>query len=190
MKPVIRYWKADDDAKGGLFSGSVALSTHLPKEVGMTQTGTQELMDLFGGKAFSFPKPSDLVQHLIGAATYAKRDAIVLDSFAGSGTTAQAVLQQNAADGGRRRFVLIEMEGYAERLTAERARRVMAKGLGGAFDFCRLGEPLVEADGGLNGRASEAARCVVYADVCTASAGVLAAAGVTFKKIPRGLERG
>ena len=190
VKPVIRYWKADDDAKGGLFSGSVALSTHLPKEVGMTQTGTQELMDLFGGKAFSFPKPSGLVQHLIGAATYAKRDAIVLDSFAGSGTTAQAVLQQNAADGGRRRFVLIEMEGYAERLTAERARRVMAKGLGGAFDFCRLGEPLVEADGGLNVRASEAARCVVYADVCTASAGVLAAAGVTFKKIPRGLERG
>ena len=190
QRPVLRYWKADDDAKGGLFSGSVALSTHLPKEVGMTQTGTQELMDLFGGKAFSFPKPSDLVQHLIGAATYAKRDAIVLDSFAGSGTTAQAVLQQNAADGGRRRFVLIEMEGYAERLTAERARRVMAKGLGGAFDFCRLGEPLVEADGGLNVRASEAARCVVYADVCTASAGVLAAAGVTFKKIPRGLERG
>ena len=251
VKPVIRYWKADDDAKGGLFSGSVALSTHLPKEVGMTQTGTQELMDLFGGKTFSFPKPSGLVQHLIGAATYAKRDAIVLDSFAGSGTTAQAVLQQNAADGGRRRFVLIEMEGYAERLTAERARRVMAKGLGGAFDFCRLGEPLVEADGGLNVRASEAAlrayvywretgralarpreaarrylldawqgvgyyfyyepdgrtelsaaalegvlgreraaRCVVYADVCTARAEVLAAAGVTFKKIPRGLERG
>ena len=89
----------------------------------MTQTGTQELMGLFGGKAFSFPKPSGLVQHLIGAATYAKRDAIVLDSFAGSGTTAQAVLQQNAADGGHRRFVLIEMEDYAERLTAARARR-------------------------------------------------------------------
>ena len=256
QRPVLRYWKVDDDAKGGLFSGSVALSTHLPKEVGMTQTGTQELMGLFGGKAFSFPKPSGLVQHLIGAATYAKRDAIVLDSFAGSGTTAQAVLQQNAADGGRRRFVLIEMEGYAERLTAARAQRVMAghgavEGLGGAFDFCRLGEPLVEADGGLNVRAGEAAlrayvywretgralarpreaarryfldawqgvgyyfyhepngmtelsaaalegvlgrereaRCVVYADVCTASAGVLAAAGVTFKKIPRGLERG
>ena len=251
QRPVLRYWKVDDDAKGGLFSGSVALSTHLPKEVGMTQTGTQELMGLFGGKAFSFPKPSGLVQHLIGAATYAKRDAIVLDSFAGSGTTAQAVLQQNAADGGRRRFVLIEMEDYAERLTAERARRVMAEGLGGAFDFCRLGESLVEADGGLNVRADEAAlrayvywretgralarpreaarryfldawqgvgyyfyyepngrtelsaaalggvlgreraaRCVVYADVCTARAEVLAAAGVTFKKIPRGLERG
>lgn len=256
VKPVIRYWKADDDAKGGLFAGSVALSTHLPKEVGMTQTGTQELVGLFGGKAFSFPKPSSLVQYLIGAATYARRDAIVLDSFAGSGTTAQAVLQQNAADGGHRRFVLIEMEDYAERLTAERARRVMAghgaaEGLGGAFDFCRLGESLVEADGGLNVRADEAAlrayvywretgralarpreaarryfldawqgvgyyfyyepkgrtelsaaalegvlgreraaRCVVYADVCTARADVLAAAGVTFKKIPRGLERG
>ena len=250
QRPVLRYWKADDDAKGGLFSGSVALSTHLPKEVGMTQTGTQELMDLFGGKAFSFPKPSGLVQHLIGAATYAKRDAIVLDSFAGSGTTAQAVLQQNAADGGCRRFVLIEMEDYAERLTAARARRVMAGGLGGAFDFCWLGEPLVGADGGLNVRAGEAAlrayvywretgralarpreaarrylldawqgvgyyfyyepngrtelsaaalggvlgreraaRCVVYADACTARAEVLAAAGVIFKKIPRGLER-
>lgn len=116
QRPVLRYWKADDDAKGGLFAGSVALSTHLPKEVGMTQTGTQELVGFFGGKSFSFPKPSSLVQYLIGAATYARRDAIVLDSFAGSGTTAQAVLQQNAADGGHRRFVLIEMElkGYQQ----------------------------------------------------------------------------
>ena len=216
--------------------------------------GTEELKSIFGERSFDFPKPVDLVAFLVSVST--GRDSIVLDSFAGSGTTAQAVLQQNAADGGHRRFVLIEMEDYAERLTAERARRVMAghgaaEGLGGAFDFCRLGESLVEADGGLNVRADEAAlrayvywretgralarpreaarryfldawqgvgyyfyyepkgrtelsaaalerllgreraaRCVVYADVCTARAEVLAAAGVTFKKIPRGLERG
>ena len=54
-----------------------------------------------------------------------KKDAIVLDSFAGSGTTGHAVLEANKRDGGNRRFILVEMEDYADRLTAERVRRVI-----------------------------------------------------------------
>ena len=80
-------------------------------------------------------------------------ESIILDSFAGSGTTAHAVLKLNAQDGGNRRFILIEMMDYAETLTAERVRRVMSgygegskavAGLGGGFCFQSLGEPLFD----------------------------------------------
>lgn len=84
--------------------------------------------------------------------------SIVLDSFAGTGTTAHAVLKQNAEDGGNRRFILVEMdEDIACNVTAERVRRVahgysnakgeQVKGLGGGFQFCKLSkEPLFSAD--------------------------------------------
>lgn len=87
------------------------------------------------------------------------KNAIVLDSFAGSGTTGQAVLQLNAQDDGDRRFILIEMEDYADFLTAERVRRVMngygegskaVAGLGGSFDYYTIGERLLLDDGMLN----------------------------------------
>lgn len=82
-------------------------------------------------------------------------DSIILDSFAGSGTTAQAVLAQNVEDGGNRRFILVEQEDYADTLTAERVRRVidgvpgakdaaLRDGYSGTFSFFRLGERLEE----------------------------------------------
>lgn len=78
---------------------------------------------------------------------------LILDSFAGSGTTAHAVLALNKADGGNRKFILVETEDYADTLTAERVRRVikgvpgakdltLKEGLGGGFTFCNLGEPM------------------------------------------------
>ena len=82
---------------------------------------------------------------------------IILDSFAGSGTTAHAVLALNKEDGGNRKFILIECEDYADTITAERVRRVingvpdasntsLREGLGGSFTYCTLGEPIeVEA---------------------------------------------
>lgn len=76
-----------------------------------------------GSRDFDFPKPPDLIEFLISQ--HPSENALVLDSFAGSGTTAQAVLQANKRDGGNRRFILVEMEDYADRLTAERVRRVM-----------------------------------------------------------------
>ena len=111
------------------------------------------------GLEFPYPKPVNLIKLLIGVA--ASKDAIVLDSFAGSGTTAHAVLALNKADGGNRKFILIECEDYAHHITAERIRRVingtttakdvtLRQGLGGSFTYCELGEPIDE-EGMLSG---------------------------------------
>lgn len=91
---------------------------------GMNQEGGKLLQKIFGTKAFSYPKPVSLVASLIRAAT--RTDDIIMDSFAGSGTTGQAVLQLNKEDGGSRRFILVEMDkNIAERITAERLKRVV-----------------------------------------------------------------
>ena len=88
-----------------------------------TRDGTSELEAIFGSRPFKFPKPSSLIRELLMQAD--SKDAIILDSFAGSGTTAHAVLAQNAKDGGNRRFILVECEDYADKLTAERVRCVI-----------------------------------------------------------------
>ena len=101
-------------------------------------------------KAFDYPKPVRLIQRIIQMAT--SLDSIVLDSFAGSGTTAHAVLKTNMADGGNRKFIGVEMMDYAETITAERVRRVITgyskgkkkiEGTGGDFSYYELGEPLM-----------------------------------------------
>lgn len=107
--------------------------------------GTNELKEIFETKKFDFPKPSELIKFLLTVAT--SSDSIILDSFAGSGTTAHAVLNLNKEDGGNRKFILIEMEDYAETITAERVKRVISgyadvAGTGGEFDYYELGEPL------------------------------------------------
>ena len=76
-----------------------------------------------GEDAFEFPKPSELIEHLIGLLE--RDDITVLDSFAGSGSTAEAVLAANVKDMGTRKFILVEGEDYADTLTAERVRRVV-----------------------------------------------------------------
>jgi adenine-specific DNA-methyltransferase len=84
-----------------------------------SRRGTATVEEIFGSKTFSFPKPVELIKTFLKAAT--NNDSIVLDSFAGSGTTAQAVLELNTEDGGNRRFILIEMEDSVVRdITAER----------------------------------------------------------------------
>lgn len=122
-----------------------------------TADGTAEIRSIFGTQLFDFPKPSDLIAELVSQV--ADRDSIVLDSFAGSGTTAHAVLKLNAQDGGNRRFILTEMMEYAETITAERVRRVIngygadnktVAGLGGSFEYFTIGEALFDEDGNLN----------------------------------------
>ena len=76
------------------------------------------------GMKFDYPKPVSLIDRIM--AIGADRDSLILDSFAGSGTTAHAVLEANKRDGGTRRFILVEMEDYANKLTAERVRRVIS----------------------------------------------------------------
>ena len=106
---------------------------------------------------FSTPKPSLLIEYILRLAT--APDSIVLDSFAGSGTTAHAVLNMNKADGGHRKFILVEMMDYADSITAERVKRVIdgygegknaVGGTGGDFTFYDLGEVLLLPDGNLN----------------------------------------
>ena len=126
-------------------------------DVGHTQSGTQGLRDI--GVAFPNPKPHTLIQRILHIA--GNKNAIILDSFAGSGTTAHATLALNREDGGNRRFILVECEEYADTITAERVRRVidgvpnakdqaLRDGLGGSFTYCRLGEP-IDAEGLLRG---------------------------------------
>ena len=94
-------------------------------EVGHTDAATKELKAIFGGRSpFETPKPSSLIERIVQIAT--DEDSIVLDAFAGSGSTAHAVLSQNGKDKGNRKFVLVELMDYAEDITAERVRRVMS----------------------------------------------------------------
>lgn len=93
-------------------------------EVGHTDGATKELKAIFGGHSpFETPKPSSLIERIVEIST--DENSIVLDAFAGSGSTAHAVLSQNKKDKGNRKFVLVELMDYAETLTAERVRRVI-----------------------------------------------------------------
>ncbi|MCO4101233.1 MAG: site-specific DNA-methyltransferase [Gemmatimonas sp.] len=106
--------------------GLVPDTLWLSSEVGDTEESKKLLMEIFPERAdlnFHAPKPYQLVQRIVAIAT--SKDSVVLDSFAGTGTTAHSVLKQNAKDEGRRRFILVEQEDYAESLTAERVRRVI-----------------------------------------------------------------
>lgn len=107
QKPVLRYWKEDDMVKAGENFGRVAVSTKLPDEIGMSQDGTKEITDLLGGKVFSFPKPSSLIQYLAGI--HMSDGDTILDFFSGSATTAHAIMNLNAADGGHRKYILVQL---------------------------------------------------------------------------------
>lgn len=102
---------------------------------------------------FDTPKPSELIERLLQMT--GGKDSLILDSFAGSGTTAHAVLNMNKADGGNRKFILIEMMDYADSITAERVKRVIqgygedkkaVPGTGGSFSYYELGKPLMNGD--------------------------------------------
>jgi adenine-specific DNA-methyltransferase len=97
-------------------------------EVGHTQDAKRTLLELglirSQEDGSMTPKPVPLIERVIDLA--ADNDSLILDSFAGSGTTAHAVLKANAKDGGSRRFILVEGEDYADTLTAERVRRAIS----------------------------------------------------------------
>lgn len=117
------------------------------------EEGTLVLKSIFQNKVLSFeyPKSHYLIKRLINLGS--DKDDVILDSFAGSGTTAQAVLDLNKEDGSNRKFILVECEDYADKITAERVRRVikgvpqakdekLKKGLGGSFTYCALGDEI------------------------------------------------
>ncbi len=129
---------------------------------GMTQEGGKLLQQMMGSKIFAYPKPLSLVRSIIRATT--RGDDLVLDSFAGTGTTGHAVLDLNHEDGGNRRFILAEMESdISEGITRERLRKAIngytyqkskggqaqAEGLGGGFRYCRLGTAIFDEVGNI-----------------------------------------
>jgi len=122
-------------------------------QVGHNHEANEEIKMIFGESIFPNPKPVRLIKHIISLMTDPEEDDIVLDSFAGSGTTAHASLAVNEEEGGNVRFILVECEDYADRITAERVRGVikgvprakdesLRKGLGGCFSYFELGPPI------------------------------------------------
>lgn len=138
--------------------GKVPENIWIGGDGGTTRGATTQLKNIFNGKSpFDTPKPTQLIEKII-CITMEKND-IILDSFAGSGTTAHAVLNMNKSDGGNRGFILIEREDYADSITAERVKRVIngygegksaVEGTGGSFSFYELGERLMLENGTLN----------------------------------------
>jgi adenine-specific DNA-methyltransferase len=169
---VPRFKRFLSDVKRGLVPETIWTY----KEVGHTQEAKKELLAIFGEdfQAFTTLKPTKLLERILRVGT--QEDSLVLDAFAGSGTTAHAVLKQNAEDGGSRRFILIECEEYADSITAERIRRVikgvstakgesLKNGLDGSFSYFEIGNAL-ELENILDGESlpkySELARYVFY----------------------------
>lgn len=136
-KPALRYWKDDDMKKAGDNWGRVAVSTKLPDDIGMSQDGTKEVTSLFDGKIFSFPKPSNLIKHLLNIVN--DKNAITLDFFSGSATTAHAVIQLNAEDGGNRKFIMVQLP----ELTDEKSEAYKA----GYKNICEIGKERIRRAG-------------------------------------------
>jgi len=144
---IIVYRKIREGRQTVLATDSLLL------DKGTASSGTLELKAIFGEKVLDNVKPSTLVKHFIDLATFDDKSSIILDSFAGSATTAHAVLALNKEDGGNRKFVMVECEDYADEITAERVRRVikgvkkakdenLRQGLGGTFSYFELGDSI------------------------------------------------
>jgi len=136
------------------------------EDTGHNRNAKYELKKIFNelrtSDVFKTPKPTKFIDKILQL--FKDEDMLVLDSFAGSGTTAHAVLSKNKEDGGNRKFILVEMGDYANTTTAERVKRVIngygtgnnaVPGTGGSFDFYELGESLYDANGNLNEKAGE-----------------------------------
>ncbi len=113
--------------------------------------GTAQMKAIFGNNKFQYAKAVQFIKDLVHIGS--DKDSVILDSFAGSGTTAHAVLALNKEDNGNRKFILVECEDYADKTTAERIRRVikgvpkakdenLKNGLVGSFTYCTLGEEI------------------------------------------------
>ena len=122
------------------------------RNMGTTEKMKTELEKM--GIKFSYPKPKELLKYLIRIGS--SSDDIILDSFAGSGTTGQAVLELNASEKSSRKFILIEMMDYAHEIIATRLGKVISgyghgknkvSGLTGGFRYYRLGNPLFDEFG-------------------------------------------
>ncbi|KFD41902.1 hypothetical protein HY02_10055 [Peptococcaceae bacterium SCADC1_2_3] len=116
--------------------GKVVGSVWSFDEVGSTHKANEELAELFGKGVFDNPKVIGLIKQVLKVGN--TKDAIILDFFAGSGTTAHAVLELNKEDGGNRQFILCEQMHYVDTVTKERVKKVIEKLGGGSFIYLEL----------------------------------------------------
>lgn len=164
--------------------GITPVTIWFANEVGTNNEARRVLKEIFSEIQLPFenPKSVALLKRIIQLST--NKNDIILDSFAGSGTTAHAVLDLNKEDGGNRKFILVEMErNIAKNITAERVKRVArgysykknggetvrVAGLGGGFEYVELGEPLFNKDGMINKAVSfeDMARYVYFTETRT-----------------------
>ena len=143
-KPVLRYWKEDDMKKSGDNFGKIAVSTKLPDNIGMSQDGTKEITELIGTKAFPYPKSVDLIKHLVKISTNnyslsSDNYPLILDFFSGSATTAHAVMQLNAEDNGKRKFIMVQLP----EITDEKSEAYKA----GYKNICEIGKERIRRAG-------------------------------------------
>ncbi|MBI4268518.1 site-specific DNA-methyltransferase [Candidatus Uhrbacteria bacterium] len=156
------YRKDYLEGESGDVASTKAKALWLEKGIN-NENGKEMCNELFGTCPFDFPKSVDLIKRCLQLGT-GKND-LVLDSFAGSGTTAQAVLDLNKEDGGNRKFILVEMEEYANDITAQRVRLASKKyGYDEGFIYATLGSA-IDAEALLSGNLpsyTELAKYVYY----------------------------
>lgn len=144
-----RYQKVDNE--GNYVERTAPFRNLITSDTFNTAQGTSEIRSLFNGRPFDFPKPSELIKHLLLTAVRTKNDAIILDFFSGSATTAHAVMKLNAEDGGQRKFIMVQLpEVTDEKSEARKA---------GYKTICQIGEERIRRAGdkvkeeaGLNGQ--------------------------------------
>lgn len=158
-RPRIKQFQGEE-------KGLVPNTVWLAEEVSDNERGKKEVIEILGGdEIFDTPKPTGLLNRILQIST--DPGDLIMDSFAGSGTTGHAVLDLNKQNGGNRQFILVEMdERIAPEITGERLRRVIngydkggdaskpVEGLGGGFRYCRLGTPLFDEFGDIDGAVS------------------------------------
>lgn len=139
--PSYRVFESEDKqkalAKYGKEYAMKAMSTVIPSEVGMSEDGNKECAGLLGNNIFSFPKPSALIKYFLNSTTTDSN--IILDFFSGSATTAHAVMQLNAEDGGKRQFIMVQLP----EVTDEKSEAFKA----GYKNICEIGKERIRRAG-------------------------------------------
>lgn len=130
-RPAYRVFEKEDMqkalAKYGTEDVRMSISTYLPeKEIGRTEHGSKEIRELFESQVFQYPKPTSLISFFIN--NISDNEAIILDFFSGSSTTADAVMQVNASDQGKRRYIMVQLPEILDSTKNEQKS---------AFEFCK-----------------------------------------------------
>lgn len=155
--PSYRVFESEDQAKSlkmyGLKTPLKSFSSVLSQEVGMNEQGSKEVDDLIGDKVFSFPKPSTLIKQFL--LSIHDENSIILDFFSGSATTAHAVMQLNAEDGGNRKFIMVQLpEKTDEKSEAYKA---------GYTNICEIGKERIRRAGA---QIIHNSQCIMHNEKC------------------------